>query len=465
MEEDPKDHDFDQRHDGPFERPSLHMRRQSSKEGESPGGTARNAPEQDEQYHTPMSPDEGRKSFQIKGRRSTQQQRQEQEQPDRPEITHTPSGGTAPRTSMQTTRPIGAPRPSKDFDQRRDGPFGRPSLNMTRPPRRKSSGQPFPTGPDERRPTMEKTHEEHPGPGGESDHSPPSMEMLPSSTDPIFQPEPPPLHYSLYDRKWSIIFFWGLILVDCIAMPLVLYFCLWHLTDLSPNTVFSIVTAALGGISIFEYFIRLRRLWMKTSTCRPIGSRRIYLDWFHWNFTFGWIIIMIELIVGTVPEHPPIRLLAMPCASMLYVFGTELIVCDVLRYFHIPAPLRVSSVPKGSQLRPCVYSMIEDIVAVDGSGGTAYRENLNRRYEASHVFRAMLRRLGIFWALGAMGIAVVLTILIFTIDDEAAYVVGWAVPFVWAGFWTLATWLYVRVKLREEKVAWAEEVAAKNAAI
>lgn len=168
---------------------------------------------------------------------------------------------------------------------------------------------------------------------------------------------------------------------------------------------------------------------------------------------------------GTVPEHPPIRLLAMPCASMLYVFGTELIICDVLRYFHIPAPVRVSSVPKGSQLRPCVYSMIEDIVAVDGSGGTAYRENLNRRYEASHVFRAMLRRLGIFWALGAMGIAVVLTILIFTIDDEAAYVVGWAVPFVWAGFWTLATWLYVRVKLREEKVAWAEEVAAKNAAV
>lgn len=152
----------------------------------------------------------------------------------------------------------------------------------------------------------------------------------------------------------------------------------------------------------------------------------------------------------------------MPVASMLYVFATELLLVDILRYFHIPAPIRISSVPKGSQLRPCVYSIIEDIVAVDGSGGTAYRENLNKRYEASHVFRAMLRRLGVFWAIGSMAIAIVLTILIFTIDGEAAYVVGWTVPFVWAGIWTLATYLYVRMKLKEEKVAWAEELAAKS---
>lgn len=115
--------------------------------------------------------------------------------------------------------------------------------------------------------------------------------------DMAFEPEPPPLNYSLRPRYLSIVIFWSLILIDCIAMPVALYFGLWYGTNLSPNVVFSIVTAALGGISIFEYFLRLRRLLRKNSTCRVIGARRMYLDWFHWNFTLGWMIIMIELIV------------------------------------------------------------------------------------------------------------------------------------------------------------------------
>lgn len=155
----------------------------------------------------------------------------------------------------------------------------------------------------------------------------------------------------------------------------------------------------------------------------------------------------------------------MPLASMLYAFGTELLIVDALRYFQVPAPVRISSIPKGAQLRPAIYSIIEDIVAVDGSGGTAFREALNKRYEASHVFRAMLRRLGVFWAFGCQGMAVVTTILVFTIQHEAAYCVGWSAPFVWAGVWTLVTYIYVRGKLKEEKKAWTDEIAEKQGAI
>lgn len=155
----------------------------------------------------------------------------------------------------------------------------------------------------------------------------------------------------------------------------------------------------------------------------------------------------------------------MPLASMLYAFGTELLVVDALRYFQVPAPVRISSIPKGAQLRPAIYSIIEDIVAVDGSGGTAFREALNKRYEASHVFRAMLRRLGVFWAFGCEGMAVATTILVFTIQHEAAYCVGWSAPFVWAAVWTLVTYVYVRRKLKEEKKAWTDEIAEKQGAI
>lgn len=235
--------------------------------------------------------------------------------PQSPTSATAPTGsGFAPRRSMQMSRTkdekpprrstqissSGQHRPSVDFDVRRDGPFGRPSITMTR---RQSSGQASPTGGVERRDTQaiiaaleEEGKTEQAASGSGSDQQPPSIETL-QSTDAAFEPEPPPLNYTLMTRKLSIAIFWGLIVFDSTIMPIALYFGLWYGTDLSPNTVFSIVTAALGGISILEYVLRFRRLWMKGSTCRVIGARRSYLDWFHWNFSVGWVIIMVELIV------------------------------------------------------------------------------------------------------------------------------------------------------------------------
>jgi hypothetical protein len=115
---------------------------------------------------------------------------------------------------------------------------------------------------------------------------------------------PPPLKYSLRTRKKSIAWFWFLIFVDCILTPIGLYFGMWYgLTrdELSANAVFSISTALLGSVSIFEYFIRFYRLWKKDSNCRVIGSERWYLDWFHWNLSVGWFFVMIELIAYVYP--------------------------------------------------------------------------------------------------------------------------------------------------------------------
>lgn len=268
---------------------------------------------------------------------------------------------------------------------------------------------------------------------------------------------PPPLNYSLRTRKTAIAVFWTLILIDSIAVPLVVYFCLEYLTGLSENAVFSISTASLGGISIIEYFVRFWRLWKKGSKCRVIGARRWYLDWFHWNFSAAWIFIMVELIVGTAFEQPPIRLLAMPLSSLLYWFTLEIMTEDILRYFNKPAPMRISSIQKGEPIRPGIYSIVEDICAVDGSGGTEFRTALDARYRASHYFRQMLHRLSEVWAITMLICAIVTTVLVFTLEPEVAYVVGWTVPFIWAALVTLWTFWYVKRCLKLEIEKWHEE--------
>ncbi|OJD32767.1 uncharacterized protein BKCO1_3600027 [Diplodia corticola] len=273
--------------------------------------------------------------------------------------------------------------------------------------------------------------------------------------DPDFA-HPPTLNYTLRSRKKSIFWFWSLIILDCVCMPIALYFGLWYGTSLSHNAVFSISTGLLGTVSIVEYFIRFHRLWKKGSTCRVIGAKRFYLDWFHWNLSTAWIAVMIELIVGTVPEEPPIRLLAMPVPSMVFAFGVEMLVMDIARIAGYRAPMRISSLPKGSPLRPGIYSIIEDICAVDGSGGTEFRQRLNLRYMASHHFRLMLHRLTLFWAFGACAVAALTTALIFTMQRDAAYVIGWVVPFLWAGIWAGITLIWVQKSLKFEYENWEE---------
>lgn len=297
--------------------------------------------------------------------------------------------------------------------------------------------------------------------------------------------EPPSLNYTLKGRKRWILIFWTLIIVDSIGIPLAVYFGLWYgvgpglcpppeptashgradcnAATLNANAVFSISTACLGGVSIFEYFYRFWKLWKKGSKCRVIGARRSYLDWFHWNFSIAWVFIMVELIVGTIPDWPPIRLLAMPASSLLFWFAFQLLVEDTLRIMGYRQPIRISSVHKGAHFRPGIYSIIEDVIAVDGSGGTEFRTRMNTRYEQSHYFRQMLHRMTLFWATGSLGAAIITTVLIFTLGRNASYVVGWCLPFVWAGIWAVVTIWYVKRELKHEKKEWGKPNAMRNA--
>jgi len=80
---------------------------------------------------------------------------------------------------------------------------------------------------------------------------------------------------------------------------------------------------------------------------------------------------------------------------------------------------------------------------------------------ASHHFRQMLHRLTLFWAIGALLAASAATSIIFTCSRNVAYVVGWTLPFGWAGVWTACTIPYVKRSLKHEEKAWQEERAKR----
>ncbi|KAJ5900737.1 uncharacterized protein N7473_004807 [Penicillium subrubescens] len=268
--------------------------------------------------------------------------------------------------------------------------------------------------------------------------------------------ELPPLPYSLHTRKKAIAIFWTIFVIDTLGQPVILYWTLWYCTDLSHNLVFSIVTACLGGVSVFEYFYRLYHLRRKSSRARPLNAKASWLDFFHINFTIVWLILAVELIVGTVPTEPYVRLVAMVLPTVMFYFGFVHLTLDVLRMMGYKAPFRISSTPKGSVMPTALYALIEDVVAVDGGGGQMYRYALRTRYLSSPYFRKMLFEMNCFWSGGSIIFAAVFTAIIFTVSEPVAFTLGWTLPFAWAGVWTLITIPWVQSDLRREKQAWAE---------
>ncbi|KAJ5515782.1 hypothetical protein N7527_007342 [Penicillium freii] len=268
---------------------------------------------------------------------------------------------------------------------------------------------------------------------------------VPTSSEPT-PSEPPPLPYSLHTRKKSIAFFWTIFVVDTLAQPLILYWCLCIL-DRHRIT---------WGVSVFEYFYRLHNLFRKKSRARPLNSRVSWLDFFQINFTIVWLILAVELVVGSVPEHPYVRLIAMVLPTVMFYFGFVYLSLDMFRMMGFKAPFRISSTPKGSVMPTALYALIEDVVAVDGGGGQIYRYALRTRYLSSPYFRRMLFEMNCFWSGGSIICAAAITAVIFTVQENVAFTLGWTLPFVWAIIWTLITIPWVQSDLRREKKAWAE---------
>lgn len=132
----------------------------------------------------------------------------------------------------------------------------------------------------------------------------------------------------------------------------------------------------------------------------------------------------MEIVIGTLPKEPMIRLLAMPLPKLLALFGLELGLLELMYIFRMRAPFRMSFVVKGQIMRPSIYQFIEDIVAVDGNGRTAYQMRLSEKYEASPYFRRMLHRLSIFWALSASLVSEGITYIVYSVNRDNVYIVG-----------------------------------------
>lgn len=224
--------------------------------------------------------------------------------------------------------------------------------------------------------------------------------------------------------------------------------------------VFAVVATVWGGPTYLEFATRSWKLIKKENFYRPLGqTSRWGFDSTQYVFITVIFAVTAFLSAGSAPHHPWIRILSLPAPSILISFGGCMFVQTIWSIKGWPAPFRVSSTPKGGKVPPGVYTLIEDVVAVNGNAGRPYREALEARYLASPRFRHLMRDLSLFWSIPALIIGVILFIVvcIHSVPKSVGYGVGWAVPFVWAGIWLAITFPWVQTRLRQEHREWDEK--------
>ena len=227
-----------------------------------------------------------------------------------------------------------------------------------------------------------------------------------------------------------------------------------------PITVLTIPTAVLG---IFTAIAIVERIWKLTKPSpefRPLKSPRYALDIFQWGY-FAALLLISALISSTLARGDvdddshalQTRLVSMPAPVLMYFLATLTLLSLALNGLGVKLPFSFGSVDAGNVVRPAIYYIVEDVVAVDGNGGVEYREAFGARYESSAKFRGMIWTLSVVWMLAFYVFAGAFTALVFTLPVAAVYAVGWAGPFPLAGLMAVWTIFYVKSALKEERAA------------
>ncbi|KAL4755806.1 uncharacterized protein BDW70DRAFT_167838 [Aspergillus foveolatus] len=180
------------------------------------------------------------------------------------------------------------------------------------------------------------------------------------------------------------------------------------------------------------------------------------LDYFQWNFFTGFCYIAALMIAAISMSREradtSTRLISLPLPILILQVSSQLLCACVMTRMHAPYPFRVSSMDRTALVRPGVYTIIEDVLAVDGGQGQEYRRLLDAQYCCSKPIRVLLERLDLAWGLSGAVVATVLITLIATLSSrDTVFLIGWLTPWRWAGLLAVATrWMWDIALMHEQ---------------
>ena len=230
-------------------------------------------------------------------------------------------------------------------------------------------------------------------------------------------------------KRWKLAGYIALMVFDACVVPILLYYAMTFGGNVQGWITFAVVTAIWGGPTYIEFAVRSLRLIKKENFFKPLGvptSRRWAFDITNWILVLTITVVTSLLIVGAAPHIVFLRVLSMPAPAILFCIAGPIFLMSLYSARGWKAPFRISSTAKGDKVLPGIYYIAEDIVAVNAGGGRPFREGWAARYNASPIFRKMIRDQSWFWSIPGLFVATACTVVvcIHPVPKAVAYGIG-----------------------------------------
>ncbi|KAH9851653.1 hypothetical protein C2E23DRAFT_732778 [Lenzites betulinus] len=285
----------------------------------------------------------------------------------------------------------------------------------------------------------------------DSDFSDPSLD----SYNPA---RPPPLNYTIKcnRRELAIILFFTLLFAEAGILPLILFYSIRWGAHLDNTKNLAIITSLVGTYSGYKL---ARRSWYlfisdRSHQRRPLGASRFGPDAFTIQISLAMTGFFTPLIIGSSLSPGSVHAVSMSLSCFMIAFCVPLLITGIWPH-KLKVPFRVSSMPAYTGLPPAVYTMVEDIVAVDGGGCVEFRQAWRIRYEHSAIMRRIVRITSIWWGASGCLFAGAFIAIAWTTADDIGYGIGWGLPWLWAMVSGALTVRFVHRELEREQAEWA----------
>ncbi|BFZ54040.1 hypothetical protein PYCC9005_001071 [Savitreella phatthalungensis] len=276
----------------------------------------------------------------------------------------------------------------------------------------------------------------------------------------------PALPFDLWRRRNRIALGVMLLFFFDVAVPLILYYILQDSTGLSDEDVLGYACLSVGIGELLELPVRGYRLcrWPRVYNGCGIDKRSAF-DLLFWWYIVATIIGVVPYAVATSLPSGPLYKVFLMTPGMVVGFasaacflslmpGKAGVQLDAIDY-GLPAPFRLSSDRAGEPIKPFVYYVVEDFLAVDCKQGRPWREACRARWLASPHFRRLMWHGTLFWGIGGLVFIAILAALTWGATFNVAYGLSFVWLFLWMMLCAATSWLYVRRSLVLERIAFS----------
>ena len=289
----------------------------------------------------------------------------------------------------------------------------------------------------------------------------PSSTMTPTPKDLTL--ELPSLPFDLWARRWRIVLGIGVLFFFDVAVPLILYYVLQYRTGLDDQDVLGYACLSVGIGELLELPVRGWRLARHPTRYNGIGcDSRWAFDALFWWYIVATVIGVVPYAVATsLPSGKPLYKVFLMVPGMVVGFASLACLFSLLprtRFcrigsldYGIPSPVRLSSDPTNTPVKPFVYYVVEDFMAVDCKQGRPWREACRARWLASEPFRKLMWDLTLFWGVGGVVFTGVLAVFTWATPFSFAYGASFVWLFLWMMLWVALSLPFVVRALRHER--------------